>query len=66
MSYVLLLGRTQGILLSRKCALSEQYPCSFSDYDVLETWTIKSSAVSALICIEFSFILLEMHKIIKI
>ena len=21
---------------SRKCALSEQYPCSFSDYDVLE------------------------------
>ena len=36
MSYVLLLGRIQGILLSRKCALSEQYPCSFSDYDVLE------------------------------
>ena len=31
-----ILGRIQGILLSRKCALSEQYPCSFSDYDVLE------------------------------
>ena len=36
MSYVLLLGHIQGVLLSRKCALSEQYPCSFSDYDVLE------------------------------